>query len=78
MNEDFKIDEKFYYILYYQQFPEFKTFYVKINRSDNNIVFNKEIPNSFNKRRNMISPYDPNLIMSFYDNNKIINYRMSE
>ena len=78
INEYFKVDEKYFNILYYKVHPEFQCYYTKIEKKSSKIILNVLVPKSYYKTRLIISPYDSNKLLCFYDNNKIVSYRISK
>ncbi len=75
-NEDMSVDSLYYNILYYSNADK-TYFYARIERKSNKLQARKTLP-AFENMWVYIDPYDNNYVIAFYDNNKMIRYKVFE
>lgn len=78
VNIDFKATRSNYNVLYYDGLSELIWHYTRIDRKTNAVLFDKIIPPLFHHMKVVIDPYDNNSVIGFFDNNKIIRYKVFE
>lgn|GEM_PF-1168649 len=74
-NTSFFVNNNICHILYFST-KEHANFYAQINLKSNKILMNKSLPQLNPKSINLIDPYNPDFIIQYMDNYKVIRYKI--